>query len=88
MSLSNVTTKGQSTIPEEIRLLLNIQPGDKIFYSQADPVKKRYIAEVVSTKNVVDRLAGSLKSPVKFSSKKVVEKAVGQFLAKELGLIK
>jgi AbrB family looped-hinge helix DNA binding protein len=30
MTTSTITSKGQTTIPQEIRKLLNIQPGDRL----------------------------------------------------------
>lgn len=32
MLQSVITQKGQTTIPKEIRILLNLKPNDKIFY--------------------------------------------------------
>ena len=32
MNISTVTTKGQATIPEEIRRLLDINVGDRIIF--------------------------------------------------------
>lgn len=83
MNISTVTTKGQATIPEEIRLLLNIQSGDKIFYKSTDSKKKQFLAEVISTKNVVEELAGSLKTRVKFVSRKHERQMAGLALAKK-----
>lgn len=89
MNISTVTTKGQATIPEEIRLLLQIQPGDKIFYQQADPVRKQYTAQVVSSKNAVDRLYGSLHRPgMKYVPIEVARKKAGALLGKKYGLKK
>ena len=35
MNISTVTTKGQATIPEEIRRLLDINVGDRIIFSES-----------------------------------------------------
>ena len=70
-------------------MALNIQPGDKILYKNPDPVKKEATIKVVSTKNVVDRLAGSLHRPgIKYVPMNVARRKIGPFLAKELGLSK
>lgn len=84
---TTITTKGQVTIPEEVRLLLNAQPGDKALFSPI-PQKKRIVIDIIPTKNVVDRLYGSLKSKVPYAPQKVVREKVGLALAKELGLTK
>lgn len=53
--ISSVTTKGQVTIPAEIRRLLKVMPHDKVaFVVEADQVR------VVSAKSVVARTAGML----------------------------
>ncbi len=88
MNMTTVTTKGQATIPEEIRTALGILPGDKIFYLNPNPIKKQVVIEVVSTRNAVDRLAGSLKSKVPYAPMWKVRKTIGPFLAKERGLTK
>lgn len=77
-----MTTKGQATIPEEIRLLLGILPGDKILYRNPDPRRKRAIIEVVSTRNVVEDLAGSLNTKVKFVSRAKERELAGKALEK------
>lgn len=82
--ITNVTSKGQNTIPEELRLLLHIQPGDKIIYQEADLSQRKYTAEVVSTKNVVDRLYGSLYRPgIKYVPIEVARKKAGYLLGKK-----
>lgn len=85
---TTITTKGQVTIPEEMRLLLNTQPGDKFLFSPTLN-KKQFIVDVVSTKNVVEELAGSLYRPeMKYVPINIARKKVGAFLANELGLAK
>ena len=54
---STVTTKGQVTIPVEIRRLLQVQPRDRIaFVVEDDKVR------LVRSQSVVARTAGALKS--------------------------
>ena len=55
---SSVTTKGQVTIPVEIRRLLDISPHDKVAFIVEDEQQVR-IAPAIS---VVARTAGMLKS--------------------------
>ena len=89
MGISTLTSKGQFTIPEEIRTALGASTGDKILINILDPAKRQATFTVVPTKNAVDELAGSLHRPkMKYVPISAVRKGVGTFLAKELGLIK
>ena len=55
--VSSVTTKGQVTIPIEVRRLLGVKPHDKvIFLVEAGQVR------ITRTAGVVARTAGALKS--------------------------
>lgn len=83
MNITTVTTKGQSTIPEEVRTALGIQAGDKTIYRNADPVKRQYVVEVVSTRNVVERLAGSLKSDVPYMNMNKARDIAGRALGEK-----
>lgn len=60
---SSVTTKGTHTTPEEVRLLLNIVPGDKIFYQSVDSINEEAVIKVIHTAGIVEKLAGSLHRP-------------------------
>ena len=57
MHASKITTKGQVTIPQKLRRLLGIRPGDKVSFEASDNGQ-------VLIKKVDDRisLAGTLKS--------------------------
>ena len=54
---STVTTKGQVTIPVEIRRLLQVQPRDRIAFVVEDDTVR-----LVRSQSVVARTAGALKS--------------------------
>jgi len=55
--VSTITTKGQVTIPVEIRRLLGVAPHDKIaFLVEQDQVR------LAARRSVVERTAGALKS--------------------------
>ena len=74
---STVTTKGQVTIPVEIRRLLQVQPRDRIaFVVEDDKVR------LVRSQSVVARTAGALKSakpPLTAEElREVAEKAIAQ----------
>ena len=88
MNISTVTTKGQATIPEEIRQLLDIQVGDRVIFKEPDPRKKQVLVELVSKKDTVDQLYGSLKSAAPYSDMKTVRKKAGFFLGKKYRQLK
>ena len=43
VDVTSVTKKGQTTIPEDIRKLLEIKPGDKVIWSIVTEKKKTYV---------------------------------------------
>ena len=77
MNISTVTTKGQATIPEEIRRLLNINIGDRIIFLDPSPEKKQTMIQVLSQSDTVDSLFGSLKTNVPYADMKTVRKKIG-----------
>ena len=83
MNISTVTTKGQATIPEEIRRLLNINVGDRIVFLDPIPGKKQTTIQVLSQSNVVDSLFGSLKTNVPYADMKTVREKAGFKLGKK-----
>ena len=83
--LTSVTTKGQVTIPEPLRQILGIKPGDKARFTLDTSDKKQMVVNMIP-KNVVDRLAGSLKTNVKETNWKKVRHQAGLLLAKKYGL--
>jgi AbrB family looped-hinge helix DNA binding protein len=56
--VTTVTSKGQVTIPVEIRRALGLKPHDRVAFALTDGV-----ATVRPAESVVDRLAGSVKWP-------------------------
>jgi AbrB family looped-hinge helix DNA binding protein len=88
MNVTTVTTKGQTTIPEEVRELLDIRVGDKVVFKEADPQKKQVVIEVISKENIIDELYGSLKTSVPYADMKTVRKKIGKILAKKYKLVK
>lgn len=89
MNITTVTTKGQATIPVEIRAKLAVVPGDRIMYRNADPVKREVILKVIPTGSVVDKLAGclNLDGKVKYvpfeKARKISMKKYGEEWAKK-----
>jgi AbrB family looped-hinge helix DNA binding protein len=57
-AITRVTSKGQVTIPVEIRRALGIKPRDRLAFTLVDGE-----ARVVKAESVVDRLAGSIPWP-------------------------
>ena len=88
MNTTTVTTKGQATIPEEIRELLNIQVGDRVIFKDPNPKKKQVVIEVISKENIIDELYGSLKTPVPYIDMKTARKRTGILLGKKYKLTK
>lgn len=62
--IATVTSKGQITVPENIRELLNIQLGDKLLFEKVDSEGRNTLVRVVSSRNI-DRFYGILKSDKK-----------------------
>jgi len=71
MSIATLTSKGQTTIPQEIRNFLDLRPGDKIEFSIEDD-------HVVMTPLTVDatELKGLLPKPKKKVSLEDMERAI------------
>lgn len=88
MNISTVTTKGQATIPEEIRQLLHIAVGDKIVFLNPIPEKKQTVIQVIPQAHVVDRLFGSLKTDVPYADMKTVRRKVGSKLGQKYNVKK
>ena len=83
MNISTVTTKGQATIPEEIRQFLDIQVGDRVVFKEPDREKKQVVVELISKKNIVEDLYGSLKSDVPCADMKTARKKLELSLGKK-----
>lgn len=75
---STVTQKGQATIPAPLRKRLGIKAGDKLIFDEKD--------QEIIIKNhakLVEELAGSLKTDIKWDKKKAYA-TVGEMLAKHI----
>ena len=62
--LSTVTSKGQVTIPIEVRRELQIEPGDKLAFVIHDPGKVEVRQALYPTIASLRGAAGSLKKPM------------------------
>lgn len=83
---STVTTKGQATFPQDLRLILGIKPGDKLYF-EAD-LQTKTIKVKKASKSIVDELAGSLKSPFGYVPISIVRQKAGEALGKKYSLSK
>lgn len=80
MQVTTVTTKGQVTIPRDIRASLGIQAGDRVMFTSLTNG-----SAVVSAvpRDVVGSLFGSLMSKVRGTDHSRARKIAGRTLAKK-----
>ena len=72
MQVSKITTKGQVTIPQKLRKMLGVRPGDKIVFEASDDGK-------VLIRNIDSRvsLAGFLKPHItRTATDQEIDKAI------------
>ena len=72
---STVTSKGQVTVPESVRLFLGIVPGDSLYF-EVEPEKNVARIRRAPT-SVVEELAGSLHSDIPYTDISIVREKVG-----------
>ena len=77
--LSTITTKGQVTIPAEIRRLLGVGPHDKVAFVVDD----RETVRIRRTGSVVERTAGALRSHRPPLSARQLRRAAEEAIAEE-----
>lgn len=82
MSISRVTSKGQVTIPVEVRKALDIEQGDDLIFEIGPEQTARL--KVVKRQRLSD-LYGSLKATRPFPGKAVVREQIGRALGKSKG---
>ena len=80
--ISTLTSKGQATIPQDIRLLMGLVPGDTIHF-EADPQKKEVKVRKAISTSVVDELFGSLPSKFGYVDINTARKIAGQKLGEK-----
>jgi len=83
--ITTVTTKGQVTVPAEIRKILNIGVGDKVYFTSVERKQRKIVLKVIP-KGVVEELAGSLSAKIVNKDFKVARKEAGQLLVKKYKL--
>ena len=67
---AKITSKGQITIPVEVRHALNIQEGDVINF---EVIKGQAIMQPANQESVFSRYAGALRENKELSAKDIVE---------------
>lgn len=77
---SKVTSKGQTTIPQEVREYLNLKPGDRINY-----VLDNGLVRLIPKNRSIADLAGVLGKPPKGEGATLedFDKAIGDYLAED-----
>lgn len=80
--LTTITTKGQVTIPEEVRRALGVKVGDKVSFTEVFPFHKKATIKIISA-DIVEELSGSLQTKTKEISHQKARKAVGKILLKK-----
>lgn len=72
MSAATLTTKGQLTLPKEVRTALGVGPGDRVDFVRMEDGNFAVIPATAPVK----RLKGFLKKPAKPVSLEAMEKAI------------
>ncbi|MBI2028989.1 AbrB family transcriptional regulator [Candidatus Gottesmanbacteria bacterium] len=80
--LTTITTKGQVTIPENVRKILDISPGDKAVFSTIDKNKKQLVVKIIP-KSTVNQLYGSLASSISKTDMDTIRQRAGKLLGKK-----
>lgn len=76
---SLTTTKGQATIPQDLRLMLGIVPGDRLYF-EGDPETKTIKIKKANSKPTIDELYGCLPAKTGYVDIKTVREVAGQKL--------
>ena len=83
---STITTKGQTTIPQELRLMLGIIPGARLYF-EGDLLSKTIKVKKAS-KSLVAELYGSLKTNMPYEDINIVRQKAGFLLGKKYSVSK
>lgn len=80
-TLTTITSKGQVTIPEDIRLVLQVKTGDRVSFEGIVPERKQATIRIIPGE-IVEKLYGSLKTEVRFRGRdyerKMTKKLISQ----------
>lgn len=75
-----MTSKGQVTVPEAVRLYLGIVSGDQLYF-EVEP-KEKVVKIRRAPRSVVEELAGSLHSDVPYMDIELARQKAGEELKK------
>lgn len=81
VGVSRVTIKGQVTVPETVRAYLEITAGDHLYF-EVEP-KEKVVKIRRMPKSVVEELAGSLRSSVRYMDILTARQKAGEALVKK-----
>jgi bifunctional DNA-binding transcriptional regulator/antitoxin component of YhaV-PrlF toxin-antitoxin module len=76
---STLTTKGQATIPQDLRLMFGFVPGDKLYF-EGDRETKTIKVMKAKSKPSIDKLYGCLPSKMGYVDIKITREVAGQKL--------
>jgi AbrB family looped-hinge helix DNA binding protein len=82
MSISRVTSKGQVTIPVEVRKALDLEQGDDLIF---EVTPSRSVELRVVKRKRLSELFGALPATRPFPGKEAVRDEVGQALGDQIG---
>lgn len=83
--ISTLTSKGQATIPQDIRLFLGLVPGDNVSF-EADPKERIVKIKKTSHQSIVDRTYGSLKTNLPYEDINIVRQKAGEIYGRKFDL--
>ncbi|MCC7048520.1 MAG: type II toxin-antitoxin system PrlF family antitoxin [Alphaproteobacteria bacterium] len=80
MSQSTVTAKGQTTIPQEIRRHMKLQPGDRVIFVKEPDGTVRMVAKNVKIEALAGLLRADRSVTIDEMNEAIAEEAGEQFL--------
>ena len=79
MSEAKMTTKGQITVPKDVRLKLGLRPGDRVRFIVEDAGRVR----LLPAKRDISELVGMLPKPKRALTLEEMDEAIAQAVAEK-----
>jgi len=79
MSEAKMTTKGQITVPKDVRLKLGLRPGDRVRFIVEDDGRVR----LLPAKRDISELVGMLPKPKRALTLEEMDEAIAQAVAEK-----